>query len=108
MNAGRYLIVDPEIFQTGIRDKYEGFFDIEKLDIPTKIVIDFHSWLAKYHQHIQNQPELLSDIFHKLDVEGFEIMENIQNELGKEYKLEYFSDLQTRKIIRVKGLLKWI
>lgn len=95
--SNRYLIVDPEIFQTGIRDKYKGFISIEQLEISDKLASNFNLWLTKYHQIIENRPQQVSIKFHELDIEGFELMENLQQELGNEYKLEYFSDLQAKK-----------
>jgi len=95
----RYIVLDGEIYGTGIRDQYTGFFDPKELPLSDVLVQKISTWKDKCHSiHgiISDWPEAT---FHKLDLEGLEILKNLRDELGQQFKIRYVSFLTGKEII---------
>ena len=93
----KYLIVDAVLNGSGIRDYYEGgYINPLELHLSSELVTLLNSWLLRYWDafYMNYQDKILVDA---LDVEGINIAQLIQKELGS--KMLYFSDATQRKTI---------
>lgn len=99
----RYITLDGQYGGTGIRDQFEGFIELDEIPISNELKKRISHWLSNYPSagsgfDIQSNVGLSTH-----DLEGFELMKMTSNELGPEYKIGYYSDLKTKKLIELEG-----
>ncbi|MBK9722649.1 MAG: hypothetical protein IPO78_13700 [Saprospiraceae bacterium] len=94
----RYLILDGEIGGTGLRDQFEGFIQIDDVPISSLLKLEIILWLENYHKNFYNKIKIEIEVIPELDFKGIEIMNKIQNELGHEYKIRYYSDIKCKEL----------
>jgi len=101
----RYLVLDGKLEGTGIRDKYEGFIQPEQLPISDELVQDIRSWSQRYQNRNRNfKPD--ENKLYELDLDGIELLKKISIELGLEYKIHYFSDIQAKEYFIINNEVK--
>ena len=94
----RYLVLDPTLHGTGIRDQYEGgYVKPEDLGLSSEIIQRLKEWLLKYENEHYNGYEN-EHLVSQLDAEGKELAKIIKKELTT-IKMEYFSDALMKKEI---------
>ena len=63
---------------------------------------DIRSWSGRYQNRNRNfEPD--ENKIYELDIDGIELLKKISLELGSEYKIQYFSDIQAKEYIIINN-----
>jgi hypothetical protein len=92
----RYVVVDAEAHQTGIRDEYTGLYlDPETIGISAELQAEIAQWLGRYEEnHIHGYSD--DRAIDELDEWGERIATSVRNELG-DCKVSYYSAARSTK-----------
>lgn len=95
----RYLVIDGEIYGTGIRDKYEGFIDPNDLPVSQDLIKSISEWKSECDAIFANMLSATKVPMHELDLRGLELLKKIRLELDASYKIEYVLFITGKQII---------
>ena len=101
----RYLVIDPDIGGTGIRDRYAdapgAWLSKEDLPLTPDLWERLMAWQTEYAEGI---PYDRSNPTHRqrvlaLDTKGLQLRMEVQQLLGDRHKITYFSEMNSRELV---------